>query len=750
MVAGAKKRRHGLRTVLVSVIAAAGALAGFGRMVRAQGQPRPNILLLYVDDLRHDGLGATGHPFVQTPNLDQRIAGQGINFSNSFVNCPLCSPSRASLLTGQYAATHGYTVNDDVNAVPDERLPIYQHVLRSAGYRIGHVGKWHKDSYYEPRPGFDYWAALQGQGFHTNPILRVKDDSAPARTVNETGFTTTVLTDYALDFLDDYGAGGTRTEPFALTLSFKAVHGPHGDQYAESGGAYATQTIVRPPNATPDYGGYAINKEKPVYSLPGLSGLTLNTTMGNSQQISQMEMMKDIDANIGRVLDALDAKGLDDNTLVIFTSDNGFFWGEHGRGDKRLAYDESIRVPLLVRGPGVQSGRTSDALVTTIDVAPTILTAAGLPVPQAMQGQPLNGLLSGSGGFSRDAVFAEYYPEEKQPGIQRWDAVRTETHLYITHPVAGSQHDELYDTTADPYQMNNLLLPGPSASLPTETQQVLQQMQTRLEDLRREANSVNSFTRRLVNGSGLDFTATEGGVALTRRNASRVGSSTDSPASGHGRSAVVAYELPPIDDPSLLERVFVSFHIVGQTGNVSAVNADLWAIGITSDATPLVEHLEANAEINLPDRADNLKLQDNIIKMGNHLARTFCDDAAAMLLGGYLQDFYETNPGYTGGSYLQVRLNPDRDLGMTSIGWDISTMEAPTSEIDSRPYTFRQPSLVLYEAVPEPGSSSLLVCGAVAAGIGIALNGWRVVRRWIGRDASGAALINQDLGPQVR
>ncbi|MFM8414945.1 MAG: sulfatase-like hydrolase/transferase [Planctomycetota bacterium] len=701
-----------------------------GGAARAQqGQPRPNILLLYVDDLRHDGLGATGHPFVETPNLDQRIAGQGVNFRNSFVNCPLCSPSRASLLTGQYAATHGYTVNDDVNAVPDERLPIYQHALRNAGYRIGHVGKWHKDSYFEPRPGFDYWAAFQGQGFHTNPVLRVKQDDAPARTVNETGFTTTILTDYALDFLDDYGTGGTRAEPFALTLSFKAVHGPHGDQYTESGGAYAGQTIARPPNATPGYGGYAINQEKPVYSLPGLGGLTLNTTMGNSQQISQMEMMKDIDANIGRVLDALEAKGLDDNTLVIFTSDNGFFWGEHGRGDKRLAYDESIRVPLLVRGPGVQGGRTSDALVTNIDVAPTILTAAGLPVPPTMQGQPLNGLLGGSNGFARDAVFAEYYPEVKQPGIQRWDAVRTETHLYVTHPVAGSQYDELYDMTTDPYQMNNLLLPGPSTALPAETRQVLQQMQNRLQELRHEANGVNPFTRRLVNGSGLDFTATEGGAVLTGLNSSRVGSSTDRPADGHGRSAVIAYELPPIDDPTLLERVFVSFHIVSQTGNVSTVNADLWAIGITPGSTLLAEHLEANVELNRPDRADNLKLQDNIIKMGNHLARTFSDDHAALLLGRYLQDFYEANPGYAGGSYLQVRLNPDRDLGATSIGWDISTMEAPTSEIDSRPYTFRQPSLVLYEAVPEPGSSTLVICGAVAAGIGVGVNGWRAARR---------------------
>jgi N-acetylglucosamine-6-sulfatase len=697
---------------------------GLGRAVAAQAIPRPNILLLYVDDLRHDGLGVTGHDFVETPNLDQRVAGQGINFRNSFVNCPLCSPSRASLMTGQYAATHGLMVNDDVNAVPDERLPIYQHALRSAGYRTGLVGKWHMDSYFEARPGFDYWAAFQGQGFHANPTLRVKKDGAASVTVSATGFTTTILTDYALEFLDDYGTGGSRSEPFALTLSFKAVHGPHGNQYAESGGTYAAQTINRPPNATPGYGGYSINQEKPVYSLSGLNGLTLNNTMGNSQQISQMEMMKDIDANIGRVLDALEAKGLDDNTLVIFTSDNGFFWGEHGRGDKRLAYDESIRVPLLMRGPGVQGGQTSDALVTNIDLAPTILTAAGLPVPASMQGQPLNGLLSGSGGFTRDAVFAEYYPEVKQPGIQRWDAVRTETHLYVTHPVAGSQYDELYDMVNDPYQMNNLLLPGPSASLSAETKQVLTEMQGRLQGLRQEANDVNPFTRQLVNGSTLDFAATSTGAVLNDPAASRVGATTAAPGSGYGRSAVLAYELPPIENPSLLEQVFVSFHIIRQTGNVSNVRADLWAIGITDDSSPLAEYLQADTELGLANRADNLKLQDNIIVSGQHLARTFSNDNAALLLGGYLRTFYEANPDYAGGSFLQVRINADSALGAADVGWDISVMEA-LDEMGTNLYTFRQPALVMqFEAVPEPCTGALGTIGLAVAGLRLAGRRW--------------------------
>jgi len=675
----------------VAVLAAVGVLH---QAAHAQGTSRPNILLLYVDDLRHDGLGVTGHPFVETPNLDQRVAGQGVNFRNSFVNCPLCSPSRASLMTGQYAAMHGYYGNDRLNAVPDERLPIYQKTLRTAGYRTGLVGKWHMDSYFEPRADFDYWAAFQGQGFHTNPQLRVKKDAAAVSTVNETGFTTNILTNYALDFLKDYGTGGTRTEPFALTLSFKAVHAPVGGQYTESGDLYAGQTLTRPPNASVAYGGFNINEEKPVFSRPGFTGLALNATKGNSDQYGQMAMMHDIDANIGRVLDTLEAKGLDKNTLVIFTSDNGFFWGEHGRGDKRLAYEESIRVPLLMRGPGVVPGQTSDALVAAVDLAPTILTAAGLAVPPTMQGKPLNGLLKGTGGFSRDAIYAEYYKEDKYPDVPRWEAVRTQAHLYLTHPDEGPQYDELYDVVNDPYQVNNLLLPGPAAALPGDTQRVLDDMQIRLNDLRREAAGVNPFTRQIILGNKLDFTSIEGGTVQDDPDTSRVGSGTNSAGAVSGRSAVLAYELPPLEDPAQLERAFVSFNIARQTGNVSTVNADLWAIGITSGSTRLAEHLEANTEVSLANRADNLKLQDNIIKSGIHLSRTFSSENAAGLLAGYLRTFYDTNPGYEGGKFLQVRLNPDRDLGTTTAGWDIYSMDSPTSATDPRPFYFAQPGLV--------------------------------------------------------
>jgi hypothetical protein len=262
--------------------------------------------------------------------------------------------------------------------------------------------------------------------------------------------------------------------------------------------------------------------------------------------------------------------------------------------------------------------------------------------------------------------------------------------------------------------MNNLLQPGLPAALPADTKQVLTEMQRRLLGLRQEANGTNPFTRQLVNGSTLDFTTTETGVVLNDPAASRVGATTADPGSDYGRSAVLAYELPPIEDPSLLGKVFVSFNVVRQIGNVSNVRADLWVIGITDDSSPLAEHLQADNELGLADRADNLKLQDNIIVSGQHLARTFSDDNAALLLGSYLRTFYEANPDYAGGSFLQVRINPDSGLGAANVGWDISVMEA-LDETGSNPYTFRQPTLVMQlEAVPTPGTCAVGAIGLVA------------------------------------
>ena len=207
-----------------TIIGVVALLLSLGRVSLAQDAP--NIVVVYVDDLRHDGLGVTGHPFAETPNLDNRIAGPGTVFRNSFVTTPVCSPSRASILSGQYTRTHGYFVNEAPNYVADSSTPNYHALLQSAGYRTGHVGKWHRDGYNDARPGYDYWASFTGQGSHSDVTLKFQADGGPAQTIQTSGWTKEVLTDYAIDFLDDYGIGGTRSEPFALTLSFKAVHAP--------------------------------------------------------------------------------------------------------------------------------------------------------------------------------------------------------------------------------------------------------------------------------------------------------------------------------------------------------------------------------------------------------------------------------------------------------------------------------------------------------------------------------------------
>ncbi len=493
-----------------TIIGVVALLLSLGRVSLAQDAP--NFIVVYVDDLRHDGLGVTGHPFAETPNLDNRIGGVGTVFRNSFVTTPVCSASRASILSGQYVRTHGYFVNEAPNYVADSSTPNYHSLLQSAGYRTGHVGKWHRDGYNDARPGYDYWASFTGQGSHSDITLKVQADGGPAQTVQTTGWTKDTLTDYAIDFLDDYGLDGSRSEPFALTLSFKAVHAPFGSGQTASGGAFASQTVDRPVSTTPAYGGFDVHEEKPVFDRPGFSGPTPSLDKGVTQQRSQIEMMRDIDFQVGRVLDTLEQRGLGDNTIVLFTSDNGFFWGEHGRGDKRAAYEESIRVPLLIHDPRQAAPvSSSNAMALNIDIAPTILGAAGIAKPDWMQGTSLLPILQGNATQTRDAFVAEYYQEVISPGVPRWEALRTDQYMYVRYPEYDQQYEELYDLQADPSQLNNLL--GPT----TPTQAITQlrtDLQRQLDLELSNIDSTNNFTRKLVHGDSKDFRILESGAIV--------------------------------------------------------------------------------------------------------------------------------------------------------------------------------------------------------------------------------------------
>ena len=409
--------------------------------VRAdEGEARPNVVFILVDDLRWDALGCAGHPFVKTPNID-RLAKEGVRFRNAFVTTPLCSPSRASFLTGQYAHTHGVQGNGNNNARSHE-LATFPRMLQKAGYATGYVGKWHMGTDDSPRPGFDRWVSFRGQGAHVNPVLNID-----GKVTKVEGYTTDILTEHAVAFLKQ-----PRHKPFALYLAYKAVHGPFtpADRHKA---LYADDPITRPPSVHDTLDGKPVIQRKIEGQKPPGPG----TGPGELLIRNQLRMLAAIDEGVGRLLKTLEETKQLDRTLLIFTSDNGYFWGEHGLGDKRAAYEESIRVPLLVRCPALaRPGTVRDELVLNIDIAPTLLDLAGVEVPKTMHGRSLVPLLRGNAGGWRTAFLAEYFAEPKFARIPTWQAVRTVRWKYIRYPDYAGM-DELYDLHADPHELKNLV-----------------------------------------------------------------------------------------------------------------------------------------------------------------------------------------------------------------------------------------------------------------------------------------------------
>jgi arylsulfatase A-like enzyme len=410
-------------------------------------QGRPNILLIVTDDQRWDELGVVQReqgsearfPFLETPRLDA-FASEGMRFRNAFVTTSLCSPSRSAMLTGQYNHTNGIIDN----TTPFAPRPTWATALQAAGYTTAFIGKWHHGDAQWERPGFNYVATFRGQGLYNDTTFKVSGSWFETETA---GYVDERSVDYAIEFLEDRG-----DEPFAMMIGFKAVHLPFIPM-AEHANSYASEAIRPAPNwysATPwkSRGPLRIPRRP---RNPPLWMDILRTVSG-------------IDKNVGRLLDALEDLRLEDNTLVIFTSDNGFYLGEHQLGDKRSAYEESIRVPLIVRMPGsVRAGEISDEMVLNIDLAPTILEMAGVEhADMGMQGSSLRPLLVGEGVSWRQAFLYEYWQENefwKGPGAPRTPsilAVRTTTHKLVTYP-DYENWTQLFDLEADPYEMRNLV-----------------------------------------------------------------------------------------------------------------------------------------------------------------------------------------------------------------------------------------------------------------------------------------------------
>jgi arylsulfatase A-like enzyme len=418
----------------------------------AETNIRPNIVFILVDDLRWDAFGCMGHPFVKTPNID-RIAKEGALFKNFFVSIPLCSPSRGSFLTGQYAHTHGVIDNADHSAL-SHQLATFPRWLHDAGYETAFVGKWHMGNDDSPRPGFDHWTSFKGQGVYQNPKLNVDGKIAQVD-----GYITDILNARATEFVKQ-----EHTKPFMLYLGHKAVHGPFTPAERHNN-LYANDTIPRPPNVDDNLADKPVLTRKVENPQAGKKAQKVveNEDAGNKGKIpevlvrQQLRALMAIDEGVGQLLKALEESKQLDNTMFIFTSDNGYFWGEHHLGDKRWAYEESIRDPLFIRYPKlIKPGTVREQMALNIDIAPTLLDLAGAPVPKTVQGHSLLPLLKDAKANWRKSALTEYFQEKFYIRTPTWQAVRTDQWKYI-HYTELEGMDELYNIKADPYEMKNLI-----------------------------------------------------------------------------------------------------------------------------------------------------------------------------------------------------------------------------------------------------------------------------------------------------
>lgn len=436
---------------------------------------RPNILLVLTDDHRWDALSAQGHAFLKTPNLDRLIA-EGVHFENAFVTTSLCSPSRATILTGRYAHNHG--VVDNYHPVRED-LVFFPELLQDAGYETAFVGKWHMGDTDEKQRGFDHWVSFRGQGVYAarEGDLKVKGRYVPQanRTgfnvngtrVAQKGYITDELTEYALEWLRPrIGVeknGREESKPWFLYVSHKAVHADflppnrHAFKY-EKEPFTPPVTWADKPEAFRDVPRWVMNQRNSRHGVEFAYYMNLDLERYYKRYC---ETLLAVDESVGALVDVLEDRGELDNTLVLYLGDNGFLFGEHGLIDKRCAYEESIRIPMIARWPGVLGqGIKVNNLVANLDVAPSLLAAAGVEVPKIMDGRdvlPLvRGKVSGKELPWRRELLYEYYWERNYPQTPTVHALRGERFKYIRYHGVWDV-DELYDLANDPREQKNLI-----------------------------------------------------------------------------------------------------------------------------------------------------------------------------------------------------------------------------------------------------------------------------------------------------
>ncbi|HKP16075.1 MAG TPA: sulfatase [Gemmatimonadaceae bacterium] len=480
-------------------------LALFPAAVRAQGarSPRPNILFIMTDDHAAHAIGAYGSRVNKTPHLD-RLAREGARLNSVFATNAICTPSRATILTGQYSHLNGVTM---FNRFDGTRMTVAQ-LLQRGGYYTGMIGKWHLGS--DPA-GFDRWEIFPGQGSYFDPVMY----TAASETTYVGKYATDVLTERTLDFLDRR----PRDKPFFLMMHHKAPHRPW-DPDSTHAAHFASMRIPEPPTF---WDGYETRtdalhenqqrvakdltnrdlKLAPSAGLDAAARARWQQTKPDTVTIARdgrsvvltgealvrwkyqrymqdyLATVQSVDESVGKVLDYLDRHGLARNTLVIYTSDQGFFLGDHGLFDKRFMYEESLRMPFLVRWPAeIRAGTVSDAIGLNVDFAPTFLDVAGLPPSAEMQGRSLRAVLRGRtpAGW-RTSMYYRYYHDPGDHNTRAHYGVRTRTHKLIYF--WKKDQWELFDLVNDPYELHNLYgQPG--------TEQLTATLKAELAKLKRE------------------------------------------------------------------------------------------------------------------------------------------------------------------------------------------------------------------------------------------------------------------------
>lgn len=435
----------------------------------------PNVVLVLVDDLAAGVMGAESRfPFLQAPNVE-RLQREGATFERAFVPTAVCSPSRASFLTGTYAHTHGVRVNDTQDL--SDALPNFPTELKRAGYDTGFVGKWHmNNASSEPRLNFDYWLSFAGQGVYNDPVLNEN-----GREFRASGYVTDVLSEYAVDYIQT-----PRQKPFCLIVSHKAGHLPF-QAAPRHEGAFAGAQLPEPPNYVETFAGKPAWQRR--YHECGLApteackARDLPDTVPlepwnpkNPAMLTHLRTLLAVDEGLGSLYEALENMEQLDNTVIIFTSDNGYMLGAHRLGDKRVMYEESLRIPLVIRYPKkLAAGQRISKLVSTLDLAPTILELAELESLETMLGTSLVPLFDDETAPWRDRLLYEYFQEAPGPGVPSILGVRTERWKYVHYPELTDDIDELYDLEADPFELRNLIADPNYAATLGELQGALQQ-----------------------------------------------------------------------------------------------------------------------------------------------------------------------------------------------------------------------------------------------------------------------------------